>query len=326
MQIHVYDEAQKERWDRFVSSSKNGTFLFLRDYMDYHQDRFCDHSLLIENGNGQLLALLPAHRDGAAFISHAGLTYGGFITSEAMKVPKMLEVFEAVLSYLQEKDFSKFIYKTIPYIYHRVPAEEDRYALSLCDASVTRRGVLTAISTKNKLPFQERRERGVRRALQNHLTVRHCDDYASFWKILSEVLQRTYNTQPVHSLAEIELLTHKFPHNIKLFGCFKDENMFAGVVVYESDQVARSQYIASSELGRKYGALDLLFSYLINDYYWQKPFLDLGTSDEDDGRCLNKGLIDQKEGFGARVVVHDHYEIDLLAYRPGSLIRAMEWA
>src|SRR2546423_4354039 len=113
MQIRVYDDSQKQIWDTFVRSSKNGTFLFLRDYVDYHRERFCDHSLLIENGNGQLIALLPAHHDGAAFISHAGLTYGGFITSEAMKVPKMLQVFEAVLTYLQERDFNKFIYKTI---------------------------------------------------------------------------------------------------------------------------------------------------------------------------------------------------------------------
>jgi hypothetical protein len=33
---------------------------------------------------------------------------------------------------------------------------------------------------------------------------------------------------------------------------------------------------------------------------------DFGTADECDGRYLNRGLIDQKEGFGARAVVHDH--------------------
>ena len=34
-------------WDTFVQESKNGTFLFVRDYMDYHRDRFQDCSLLV---------------------------------------------------------------------------------------------------------------------------------------------------------------------------------------------------------------------------------------------------------------------------------------
>ncbi|MGG6545868.1 UNVERIFIED_CONTAM: GNAT family N-acetyltransferase, partial [Prevotella sp. 15_C9] len=39
-----YSAGDKERWDRFVRRSKNGTFLMQRDYMDYHADRFQDCS------------------------------------------------------------------------------------------------------------------------------------------------------------------------------------------------------------------------------------------------------------------------------------------
>ena len=41
--------------------SKNGTFLFLRAYMDYHSDRFHDHSLMFHNEKGKLIAVLPAN-------------------------------------------------------------------------------------------------------------------------------------------------------------------------------------------------------------------------------------------------------------------------
>jgi hypothetical protein len=47
MMVERYSEVRKAAWDNFVRRSKIGTFLFLRDYMDYHRDRFQDHSLLI---------------------------------------------------------------------------------------------------------------------------------------------------------------------------------------------------------------------------------------------------------------------------------------
>ena len=39
---------------------------------------------------------------------------------------------------------------------------------------------------------------------------------------------------------------------------------------------------------------------LIEDVFSAKRWFDFGISTEDDGRILNQGLIEQKEGFGAR--------------------------
>ena len=45
--IKRYDKnTDREAWNAFVALSKNGTFLFDRSYMDYHSDRFKDHSLM----------------------------------------------------------------------------------------------------------------------------------------------------------------------------------------------------------------------------------------------------------------------------------------
>jgi hypothetical protein len=325
LRVERYSESEKMVWDDFVRKSNNGTFLFLRDYMDYHSDRFQDYSLLIWNEEGKLIALLPANQQQATMVSHGGLTYGGFITDERMKMPKMLEVFETTCSYLQGESFRRFVYKTVPHIYHRLPAEEDRYALFLCNATLIRRGVLAVVIRNEQLPFQERRMRGVKKARQHGLFVKQSDDLGSYWQILISRLLRAHNARPVHSSAEIELLRSRFPNNIKLFGCFEDSTMLAGVVIYETERVARAQYIAASDRGQELGALDLLFSELLTDYYASKPFFDFGTSDEKDGRCLNRGLIDQKEGFGGRAVVHDHYEIRISDWEQGRLMEAMEW-
>lgn len=321
-EIQIYDESMKDTWDKFVAKSKNGTFLFFRDYMDYHSDRFEDHSLLVYR-KGDLLALLPAHRSQERLTSHGGLTFGGFVTGQNMKTPKMLEVFDHVLTYLDRNDFTNFVYKTIPHIYHRFPAEEDRYALFLCNAELVKRNVITAVSRNHSPPFQGRRDRGVREAKDHDLVVRQSDDFESYWHILTSLLSGKYDAQPVHSLEEIRILHSRFPDHIKLFACYKDAMMVGGVVIYESEMVARAQYIAANEQGYDWGALDLTFKVLLEDVYGQKPFFEFGTSNEAGGRYLNRGLVNYKEGFGARAVVHDHYEVDISGWEPGSIEGAM---
>ena len=59
--ISRYTQNKQTEWDDFVKVSKNGTFLFLRSYMDYHSDRFQDHSLMFYNEKGKLIAVLPAN-------------------------------------------------------------------------------------------------------------------------------------------------------------------------------------------------------------------------------------------------------------------------
>ena len=46
-----YDATHHDEWNRSVAKARNATFLFYREYMDYHSDRFKDHSLLFYVGN-----------------------------------------------------------------------------------------------------------------------------------------------------------------------------------------------------------------------------------------------------------------------------------
>lgn len=45
-EVKRYTPEDKSIWDKYVDKARNATFLFHRDYMDYHADRFRDHSLL----------------------------------------------------------------------------------------------------------------------------------------------------------------------------------------------------------------------------------------------------------------------------------------
>ena len=309
MRVERFTGASRGLWDEFVRNSRSGTFLFLRDYMEYHQDRFEDGSLIFREERGPWVALLPATRRGEVLESHGGLTYGGIISDGSMTAAKMLEVFDAMVEYLREDGVSLLRYRAIPHIYHRGPAEEDLYALARNGARVVDRATLSVVDSRNPVETQLRRRRGVRKAQAAGLVCRESDDLEAYWSLLSQVLWDTYGARPVHSREEIELLRRRFPNNIRLFGSFQGSVLVGGVLVYESPTVARAQYIAASEAGKRLAALDLLFELLLREVYPDKPYFDLGTSASADGHGLNRGVIEFKESLGARTVVQDTYEL-----------------
>lgn len=314
-----YTPKNHQIWNEFVKQSRQGTFLFDRNYMDYHQDRFHDHSLMIYYKD-KLYALLPANEVVSAsnneipqkeLVSHQGLTYGGLLTCNKMTAELTCETFEAIGNYLKQEGFSKLTYKAIPWIYHKIPSEEDLYALiHVGKASLSAREISTTILLQNKLRFSEQRRRGVNKAKKNSLIIRQSsqEDVFAFWNILNNNLQQKYHTRPVHTNEELQLLMSRFPENIIGYSVLKDEKVIAGTIIFITPQVIHTQYIGASEKGKEEGALDLLFDYLINQKKWNTPYFDFGKSTEDRGNYLNTNLIHQKEGFGGRGVAYDTYE------------------
>ena len=310
MIVERYSSEQADVWDAFVAHSRNAPFLFQRGYMDYHRDRFEDHSLIIRTDDGEIAALLAAHRKETTLASHNGLTYGGFVVDINMKVARMIDVFASTIVFLQRSGFAELIYKTVPHIYHETPSEEDRYALFLSNATRHLSAPTVVVPRDARLNYQERRKRGVNKARKQHIEILENDNLQDYWTILEENLAAAHAARPVHSVAEILLLKDRFPKNIRLFSAFERQTMIAGVLIYESRRVAHTQYIASTPRGKEVGALDLLFDALLTGHYAEKPYFDFGTSAEPGGK-VNAGLIDQKEGFGARAVVQDWYRLDL---------------
>jgi hypothetical protein len=297
-------------WDSFVDGSRNGTFLLRRGFMDYHADRFEDHSLVVRDAADRIVALLPASRSGDEIHSHAGLTYGGFVYGPRSGAADAVSMMEAVISYMRDHGLVRLHYKTIPWIYHRQPAEDDRYALFRAGAALVRRDVLSVVPREERLRYQERRRRGAKGAAKAGVAVAESGDYQSYWAVLDQTLRDRHGVAPVHSLQEIQLLASRFPANIRLFTANLGGAVVAGALVFESHRVAHVQYIASGPDGREVGALDAVFDHLLGVVYRDKPFFDFGISNEEQGRVLNVGLLEQKEGFGARPVAHDYYLVE----------------
>ena len=81
IEIRKYSKEQNKEWDDFNHKSKNYLFMFDRNYMDYHSERFEDYSLMFYRDN-DLIAILPMNIKDNQLLSHGGLTYGGFIINE----------------------------------------------------------------------------------------------------------------------------------------------------------------------------------------------------------------------------------------------------
>jgi len=305
----LYELKYKALWDEFVRQSKNGVFLFYRDYMEYHADRFSDFSLMFFQ-DGQLLAIMPANRTDDTVESHGGLTFGGIISDSRMTAGSMLDVFSVLTKELRDEGVRKLVYKAIPHIYHSLPAEEDAYALFIHNACLSRRDVSSVISNRHRVPNIGDREQAVQKPKAYGIEVKQTSNFSEFMEIVAASLKTRYGVAPVHTAAEMHLLAARFPENIKLFTAKRAGKLLAGVIVYESENVAHVQYIGSTPKGRALGALDAVVDVLLNDVYREKPYFDFGISTVDEGRRLNHGLIQNKEGFGARATVYDFYELD----------------
>lgn len=310
-EIVRYTAEKADEWNAFVAESKNGTFLFNRGYMDYHADRFVDHSLMFYVGH-RLLAVLPAHVSGDTFCSHNGLTYGGLVMNCELTIVQTMTLFRELNDYLRAEGFRHVSYKAIPWIYHRLSAEEDIYALfHECHARIVARDFATNIFLQSGLRWERVRRRGVSRAEKAGLVVMRSDDYAAFWEVLTQNLLSKYGVMPVHSLQEIKLLHSRFPQNIILYQAVKDDQVLGGVVLYVSQQVVHAQYSSATPEGKRLGAIDLLYNRIFSDYS-DYLYFDFGRSTEHpDGSGLNENLVFQKEGFGGRGLCYDIYEYDL---------------
>ena len=307
MRIIKYENKYKEEWDKFVNISKNGTFLLNRDYMEYHSDRFQDHSYIFLDEKGKISALIPGTIKDEIFYSHRGLTYGGLILDKNSKMVDVLEYFELLNSELKKSGIKKVIYKSIPYIYHSYPSQEDEYALFKQKAEIFSLGIASTIELDKEFKFNKSRKSSISKAKRYGLEIKKDENFKEFWKLLEENLQNTHEAKPVHNINEILYLKKKFLEKIKLYVVFEKESLIAGVVVYEMKEVCHIQYISANERGKEISALDFLFEYLIKIEFKDKKYLDFGTSTEDNGNFLNKGLIFQKEGFGARGIVYKQY-------------------
>ncbi|WP_343697286.1 FemAB family protein [Flavobacterium sp.] len=308
--VKKYDQNDYQVWNDFISQAKNATFLFHRDFMEYHKDRFEDFSLLIFEEE-KLRAVLPANKKGNEIHSHQGLTYGGLVFLSKLNAEKVETILDSVLYFLKENKIETFYYKPIPDFYFSKGNQEMDFFLFKRNAISERKEMNLAVNLQSPLQISKSKLKHFRRIENLDLDIVEEQDFQPFWtQILEPRLLEKFNVKPVHTKEEITFLKQNFPQNIRQFSVYRNEEIIAGITIFETENVAKSQYGATSKIGEEFRALDFLFINLIHKYKRKgKHFFDMGIVNEENQSGYSSGLLKQKEELGCAVYNQDFYKI-----------------
>ncbi|MFD2892847.1 FemAB family protein [Flavobacterium chuncheonense] len=313
--IKQYNSDYFALWNAFIAQAKNATFLFHRDFMEYHSDRFEDFSLMVFDEKNKLKAVLPANREGDVVFSHKGLTYGGLIIDKKLKGEELFTIMDLLLEYLKLQGFKKFIMKSLPIIYNKYHSSEIDFYLFSKKATIIRRDMNLAFPLHKTELLSKSKLKHNRKAKSLYMEIKQETNFSGFWEqVLVPRLLEKHQAKPVHSCQEIGLLANRFPNNIKQFNAYFEGNLVAGITVFENEKVVKSQYGATTVLGEKIRALDFLFFELFEKYKEEgKEYFDMGiVMDSTFKEGFNPGLLKQKEELGGVIFCQDYYELNLL--------------
>ncbi len=308
--IKKYEPTDYILWNAFLSKAKNATFLFYRDFMEYHADRFQDYSLLVFEGK-KLVGLLPANRMDTTVHSHQGLTYGGLILSKNAKLYDTIEVFKSILKFLFENNITHLKLKELPSIYCATFSDEVNYLMHICQSRFIMKHNLLVLPLKKEYVISKSRRQCINRGKENNLIIKEETNFDVFWKqLLIPNLKEKFNAVPVHTAAEIAILQSRFPDNIRHFNVYYKEELVCGTTVFITDNVVKPQYISGNERNNELGSLDFLYDYLIHEVSKDKEYFDFGPTHENEGKNIVASIDFWKESFGATSVVQNFYEVE----------------
>ena len=310
LSVRPYSSKHKSDWDALVSRSNNATFLFYRDFMDYHGDRFEDYSLMVYKKE-TLVALFPAHINAAMVSSHKGLTYGGFISNRTDTI-SLQSYFNVIIEYLKEHGMEELYIKFMPPFLPKVYSSALEFTCYQQGGVLMRRDLNFVVDLSQPLNIHKSKLKKLKAIDSSEFEVAKTKEFASFWKeLLIPVLAETYDSEPVHSLSEIENLGATFPENIIQYNVIWKGQLVAGMTLFIDQGVVKSQYGVNNSTGKDLRALDYLYYYLMKEFKNQGfRYFDMGTTTKSDGN-FNSGLTRYKEEFGALPMNLDHYLITL---------------
>lgn len=313
LSIEKFSAHDEEKWENFIiKNSVNGTFLNSRKFLNYHKNRFNDHSLFIKKGEN-IVAIIPAceivESSKKIFYSHEGSTFGGVVINKNFNdITHIDSIFSLFEHYLKDQSFDKVILKSTPEIFCNNNS-------SLLDYFCFKYGyenyaeLSLYIDFNNYLPiiennFSASKRRDFKYSLKYNLEFKVLETDAEvddFYKILMKSLKK-HNAKPVHSLEELlDFKNSRLNDVVKFYGVYYEKELIAGSMVFVfNNSVFHTQYLAANSDYSNYYPMNFLNYNLIREAYLKKfKFFSFGISTEDKGKILNAPLAQFKEGFGA---------------------------
>ena len=307
-----YESAAAPAWNSLIDQSVNGAFLFRREFMEYHADRFEDFSYMLWKGS-ELVAVFVAGRlrttpNPTTLVAHPGLTYGGLVCAAELKYPVLEEAYAVLLNAFRAEGFAKLVIKPVARVFCRQPAEASLFYFHQQGFQLNGRELNSVIDLTQPLRISKGRKDNVRKARNAGVSVAVSADFAAFWPLLTDNLWHTHGVRPPHSEAEIGMLQQRFPANIQLYVARQSDVVVGGVLLFldAAHGFVHTQYISANEQGKLVGAVDAIIAQILTDVQGHFSRFSFGISTAKGE--MNPGLLAQKEGFGAVVELMDSYE------------------
>lgn len=320
MELIRYDENIHVFWDDFVKEANNGTIFHERKFLNYHpKGRFNDHSLIFMERN-KTIALFPAvdvELDGKRILlSHRGSSYGGIVQPVNQGVEKNVQMVKVLSNYAKSEGFDSIIMTLAPDIYNRQLNNYLEFACFLEGYTYLKREISSVLKLednidKNIAKFKSTHRTAYRRGEKMGVKVRETDDYEAFYSILKNNLKIRHGVNPTHSLEELKKLKTLYPERIHLYAAYIEENMIAGIVMFDTnDLVTLAFYISHDEAYQEYRGVNVLFKEVIEDSIKRRfHYLDYGIFTVN--MEPNYGLARFKENFGSGGIFRDTLKLDL---------------
>jgi hypothetical protein len=313
--------SKSAEWKDFLSVNYN--LFYDSRFLDYNNVFKKDikwHHLMFKDKN-KVVALVNGNeredKDGKIYVSCDGVSFGGFIFGDKVKISEMIDILKEFKKYLKEHGFTKCILRKPPSIYQSIFNEEYEYAMLLEGFRVNKYAI-TNIIDLNLFEFEKLKnpkKRSIQKSARN-IEVELIENTVTevslkeFYDILHNN-RELKNVTPTHSLQELVFLKNNIPERIILFSAKIDHKIVGVCTLFLiKNDVVLNFYLAADEEHKKDRVSDYL---LYNSIEWSKQnkfrLYDIGTSSV--GNVLLQGLFDFKKKFMADGFLRKSYSLNL---------------
>ncbi len=320
MEIIKYTPEWKNKWDKFVLESNNGTMFHLQKFFDYHVDgKFnFDHLIFLEKN--EIVAVVPgAVMNGTKFESPIGASYGSIVTKD-VKFDKAMKIISSLLEYAKSQGWNELELTAPPVVYENKPNQNLDFAMLWQGFNYSLHYISSAIKLNKDEDiisrFSSTVRRNIRKSFKNpDICVEITERYDHFFPILVKNKAR-HDVKPTHNYRDLLKLRELLPENLKLFMVYYKNIPIAGslmffvnrtcslcfynMLLYEYDYLKPIQRVMYEVV--KYST--------DNDY----QYVDIGVSQDtkaDNPMTPSMSLIEFKEKFDAKTVMRNTLSIKL---------------
>jgi len=314
MKIIEYTPEWKEKWDRFVLESNNGTMFHLQKFFDYHKPGKFNFNHLIFVDKGNIVAVLPGSIiKETLFESPIGASYGSIVTKD-IKFSQAMDIVQTLIDYGKSKGWKEILLTSAPRVYERYPNENLDFAMLWLGFKYDLHYISSAIKLFPERDiisrFQQTVRRNIRKTLRDSdIRVEINDRYDEFYPILVDNKAR-HGVKPTHSYEDLLKLKELLPDNLKLFMVYYKDKPIAGSSLFICNEIVTLCFY--NMLLYEYEHLKPIHRVMYEVVKWSTDngyqYVDIGVSQ--DTKAANPmtpsmSLIDFKEKFDARTVMRN---------------------